>query len=515
MRSSKTGVSLNSLAVIFVLLSSLVYGIDKDQEEAQRALRRGDFVSAESIFTKLVAKNGRNLNARLGLSFSLLKQQKLDEAFEHARRAALIDPRSSRAHAIIGQVLLSAGYFTFASNSLKLSLSINPNEAMAVAGLAMIDFYENRIRASVEGLRRAVSLQRDEPDYLFNLAQAAARSEQYKEAADAYERFLQIAPTADNDRRARIRGLIDFLRYLGRRGPIYSTGGEDRVSIPFELIGGRPYIRVQVNNSSDYMRFVLDTGSGMSVISDVTAKRLGVEAVARGGIARAVGGGGGFEIIYGLLDSVKIGEARIDNIPVYIRKFYHTREPVDGYIGLSMMIKYLTTIDYGQKIFSLRREDKESVKEQNMPLDLNEIPLRTTSSGFLSGEIRIEGIDQPQNFIIDTGSSITVFSQTLANREEVGRFAKGSRTRVYGAAGVAENVPSFIIPRVMLGAHARTNLEVVVLDLKPINETTGFEQTGILGGNFLRNFRIIFNFNRATLKLEPLMSEAQKATSRG
>ena len=55
------------------------------------------------------------------------------------------------------------------------------------------------------------------------------------------------------------------------------------------------------------MRFVLDTGSGMSVISEQTAKRLGIKPIARGGLARAVGGGGKFEIVYGFLDSIEIG----------------------------------------------------------------------------------------------------------------------------------------------------------------------------------------------------------------
>ena len=63
----------------------------------------------------------------------------------------------------------------------------------------MIDFYENRLDASIRGLRRAVSLDPGEPDYIFDLGQAAARSENYKEAADAYERFLNIAPKTDED----------------------------------------------------------------------------------------------------------------------------------------------------------------------------------------------------------------------------------------------------------------------------------------------------------------------------
>ncbi len=43
-----------------------------------------------------------------------------------------------------------------------------------------------------------------------------------------------------------------------------------------------------------------------------------------------------------------------------------------------------------------------------------------------------------------------------------------------------------------------------MLDLEPINETAGFQQSGILGGNFLRHFRVIFDFQRAIVRFEPL-----------
>ena len=98
----------------------------------------------------------------------------------------------------------------------------------------MVDFYENRLPYSTIGFRKAVSLDPEEPDYVFNLGQAAARNEKYKEAADAYERFLLIAPKTDVDRRARIVGLIDFLRYLGKQGSLYVPSGWIRTSVPFE-----------------------------------------------------------------------------------------------------------------------------------------------------------------------------------------------------------------------------------------------------------------------------------------
>jgi predicted aspartyl protease len=81
-------------------------------------------------------------------------------------------------------------------------------------------------------------------------------------------------------------------------------------------------LQVHVNGGKEPLRFVLDTGSGMSVVSEETARRLGLRAVARGGMARAVGGGGKFEIVYGFLDSLEIEDVKIDHVPVYIRKFF-------------------------------------------------------------------------------------------------------------------------------------------------------------------------------------------------
>ena len=72
----------------------------------------------------------------------------------------------------------------------RTALSLKDDQALAIAGLAMVDFYENRLSSCLAGLRRAVAIDNEEPDYLFDLGQAAARSEKYREAADAYEQAM-------------------------------------------------------------------------------------------------------------------------------------------------------------------------------------------------------------------------------------------------------------------------------------------------------------------------------------
>ena len=490
----------------------------KSRRQAAKALREGEYEVAEKKYRELLEKDSKDHDARLGLSFALLKRRMLQDAYDHAARVVLADPLSARAHSLLGSSILAAGDFRNSVEEFRTALSLDENDSLALSGLAMVDFYENRLDASIRGLRRAVALEPGEPDYIFQLGQATARRERYKEAADAYETFLRIAPKTDSDRRDRIRGLIDFLRYLGSQASLYGVGGKSKTEQIFEAVDGRPVLKVRVNGEKEPLRFVLDTGSGMSVISKQTAKKLGLGPVARGGLARAVGGGGKFEIVYGFLSSLEVGEVRVERVPVYIREFFDSTAPVDGYLGLSAISSFVASIDYGSNTFSLVRNAESNIARQGLKFgqvpeaqrEVIEIPLRTTASGFITGELRLEGVERPQNFIIDTGASITVVSERLAARQEVASYLQKPRLRVFGAAGIADDVKIVLLPRVTLGPLIRENIRAAVLDLEPLNETAGFTQDGILGANFLNHFRVDFDFQRGVIRLEPLKPQSSK-----
>jgi len=145
--------------------------------------------------------------------------------------------------------------------------------------------------------------------------------------------------------------------------------------------------------------------------------------------------------------------------------------------------------------------------------DTVEIPVRTTSSGFLSGEVQLEGIDKTLNFIIDTGASVSVVSEKLVADEDISSYIAPVRMRVYGAAGITDDVKTVLLPKVMLGSTARDQITAAVLDMEPVNETAGFTQNGILGGNFLGHYRLSFDFKRGLIKLEPLKKSVKTSDS--
>ncbi|MEJ7709812.1 MAG: hypothetical protein WKF84_08100 [Pyrinomonadaceae bacterium] len=113
---------------------------------------------------------------------SLLKQRKIQDAFEQAARATTLDATSARARSLLGRN--AAGGFrrqlpAFPLNNFAPRLFFDQSEALAIARAGDDRLLRKPIadRAS-SGLRRAVFLDPgSRPDYIFSLAQAAARCE--------------------------------------------------------------------------------------------------------------------------------------------------------------------------------------------------------------------------------------------------------------------------------------------------------------------------------------------------
>jgi tetratricopeptide (TPR) repeat protein len=516
-----------SLAVAVLSASAMAESRGKALKRASDEIRKANFIEAEKIYRHLLERDQTDKEARLGLSFALIKQIKLQEAYENAAQVIAADPLNSRAFALLGTALLRSGEFRNSVEALYTAVKFNNKEALAIAGLSEIEYYEHRTRNSYDGLRRAISLDPLEPDYYLSLARACSRLEYYNEAADAYQRFLDVTPKTDAERRARIRGLIDFYRYLGNT-KIHRTSGKEVSTIPFDLINHRPFINVIVNGKGP-LRFVIDTGASLSVISDKAAERLGVKPVARGGNARAVGGSGVFPIIYGLLDSITIGEARIEAVPVYIRTI-HTApdtpesEKADGYIGLSVLANYAVTLDYQARQMTLDRSPiREEAQQPGSAETANpsdaprtetpiigdiisgfEIPIRSTSGGLASAETHLPNLSRPLNFIIDTGATTSVISKAAVERHALESLKiKGETIRVIGAAGIEDGVELLGLSALTVNGLKKSNSRAVILNLEAVNETSGFEQHGILGGDYLEHFRVVLDLRRYQFKLTP------------
>ena len=529
----------SALRMLMVILAAMTFVValsfptlaesrSKALKRAEKEMRAANFTEAETIYRQLIEKDQTDKDARLGLSYALVKQIKLQEAYEQAAQVIAADPLNARAFALLGTSLLRSGEFRNSVEALYTAVKFDQKQALAIAGLSEIEYFENRAKTAYEGLRKAIALEPNEPDYYVSLARSCSRLELYTEAADAYQRFLEVSPKTDVERRERIKGLIDFYRYLGTT-KINRVSGKEVVTIPFELVNNRPFIKLMINGKGPF-RFVVDTGASMSVLSDKTAAALGVKPVAKGGSARAIGGSGTFPILYGLLDSVQLGDAKIDVVPIYIRTVHSTEdtpegERSDGYIGLSVLSQYAVTLDYKTQEMLLDRTPLSDDQLANKPAGQAaadataapkpenlgalaaigvEVPIRSTSGGLASAEAHLPTMDRPLNFIVDTGATISVVSKAAVKRYDLeGMKLKGETFRVIGAAGIEDGAEALGLSALTVNNLRKSNSRALILDLDAVNETSGFEQHGVLGGDYLRHFRVMLDLRRNYFGLTP------------
>ncbi len=482
---------------------------DKDIKAAayrdgKKALRAGKLDKALEIYRGLLDRDAGDVQAHLGTALTYAKKLNYKLSYEHAIEALRLDPTSARAHALTGLSLLRSGLIRDAVVELNDAFRLDPKDAMAWGAAAEIDYYEGRSKESREKSMRAFALDADEPDYLITYARASSRVESFKDAADAYERFLDIAPETDKERRDRIRGLIVFYRRLVGV-EVHQLGGARSTEVPFQLGSDRrPYVQIRINGRP--ANFVIDTGSGFTVISKEFAKRFGVAEVSRGGTSQGVGGDGKFEIVYGLIKTIQLGDIRLKSVPCFIRPFHTVKdrppeERAEGFIGLSVLSHFLTDIDYKNSVMRLDRDPDKTVRVAGSADTV--VPFRTTQNGLISIETELDGAYRI-NAILDSGASSTVISTAAVNRLNMrDSIIKGQTVRVVGAAGVSENVELLFLRHCRVADLEQNNLRALVLDFNAINETSGFEQSGILGGDFLRHFRIKIDFNRAQVTLLP------------
>ncbi len=110
-------------------------------------------------------------------------------------------------------------------------------------------------------------------------------------------------------------------------------------------------------------KFLLDTGGTLS-LSMATAEEAGLRAVATG---RGRAGGQTFTMYFGVLDSFRMGDIELRNLPVHWHDAVMPSALGDpqpsGVIGTTIFYHFLTTMDYANRALILRRKTSAKLRQ--------------------------------------------------------------------------------------------------------------------------------------------------------
>lgn len=273
------------------------------------------------------------------------------------------------------------------------------------------------------------------------------------------------------------------------------------MKIPFDLSNNLILLQVQVNDSQP-LWFILDTGSSASVINARLVKELGLSSQ---GKVKADSSGGDIEaeLIPGV--SLKLSGARVEGLTVGSMQL-DTFAPVmgraiGGVIGHDFIRQFVVEIDYAGKTISLYSPDSYRVaRAAGTPFPVKFIdnaPL-VEASVTAEGRAPVRG-----RFQVATGSS----GALLLNRPfvEKHRLLKNLPKTSPGNTGGAGGLTRTLVGRLKSVEVGRF---VIKNPIVSFSQATKGEQTktvydGVLGGEVFRRFKLILDYSRSRIILEP------------
>ncbi len=267
----------------------------------------------------------------------------------------------------------------------------------------------------------------------------------------------------------------------------------------FRLAGGtQPLILLPVHvNGRGPFDFILDTGAGTSLLSSELAKQLEAKVI---GSKEGQSAGGKVSVSLAKVDSIAVGETKLHDVDVGIVDLAQIGKTIgakiDGDLGYNFLKHFCVTIDY--RDCEIRFDDPKRVESFGRSAK-TAVPIRLASPAkpLILVDVHANGRG-PFQFAIDTGTSTTAIAPELAKELGVESSPVGAGT----TGGAPIDFSAGTLQSFQLGGTKIDNMPVVVADFFTIlNAAIGAKLDGIVGYNFLRNYKVVVDYPGEMLTL--------------
>ena len=270
------------------------------------------------------------------------------------------------------------------------------------------------------------------------------------------------------------------------------ASGQSARRLPFEFVGNHIYLRGSVNNSEPIW-FLLDTGAAGSYLDAQYAKALGL------------GVQGESKTVVISFPGVRLCNQAFSIQPLGF--WIYDGHAVDGMLGYDFISRFVVQIDYANRTINLFEPQGYRYRGSGevIPLIMLEddsggkVPLVRARIMHLGGD-PIEG-----KFIADTGvrGALSFNSPFVEANKLLQSTQKTIQAPLGGGSMVREpKQPVGRVPNLQLGSFTFKNpVAIFFLDKKGVLASPEFD--GVIGGEILRRFKVIFDYSRQQMILEP------------
>ena len=298
------------------------------------------------------------------------------------------------------------------------------------------------------------------------------------------------------------------------------SSGKSALAIPFEIEDNLIYLNVSVNNSKP-LSFILDTGA-YTIVDLSRARELAMDLKLTGksdgiGDEQQDVFAGTKKVSFGLpgvtLSDQRLVAVMLTKVEECVNLFVvdatgrdisgsspsiaRTRK-VDGILGKEFFSNFVVEIDYAARVLNVYepRSYKYSGRGEKLPLEIEPQHI------FVSGQISGEG--QPPirgRFMVDTGSSMvaTLTKRFTDDHKLLPPRDQLSTLPVCGLAGM-------MTTKSLVGTVGALQLGSLKFSSPVVEfrQAGDYDFDGYIGGALLRRHKVIFDYSRGVMILEPV-----------
>lgn len=458
--------------------------------------REGRFRDAVEPYEQAFIAAAPDRRPALGrqLTRALLRSAEFRRARDVAFQVSMLDPSDPESIALEADTLWAAGLFEEAEASYRRALQVNPDTPRAHNGLARALLARGDPEEAMAEARAAILAEPWEPDWHHTMGSVYQAGRRYREAADAFTRYVVLLPYREtNDVAIWAIQQVRFLRAFGSREPLRPRReSADAVHrIPFRLERDKILVTARVNGGRE-MPFVVDTGAEMMVVTRPVAEKHDVRPDVYT-LTAGVGGLGMRAVLKGRVNRFQAGTLDLENVPTLIKSPPLADMPSGEAESFNpIAFGYSMEIDYRNRVLVMARALEEG------SAGAERLPMRVHRLALVRGLINR---DNPAPFVIDTGGQVISISRSTAAALQL-RPPRHIPLKVYGASGLDDS--AFLMP----GLHLTfdrvelANTAVAVLDLDAPSALLGLDLGGIVGHKFLSRYRVAIDLPRSEMRLQ-------------
>lgn len=273
-------------------------------------------------------------------------------------------------------------------------------------------------------------------------------------------------------------------------------------SVPFEISNNLVIVQASVNGAKP-LSFILDTGASGTVISESAAKDLGLKLE---GQANASAQGGEIEMAFVKQASLRLSkDVELPNLTLATIRLNGLEaglgRKVDGILGYEVFKRFVVEIDYASRVvkfyepqtykYAGRGKSISVVIEDNTPF--------VRAAVVPAGQQSFEG-----NFLVNTGLTGTLaFNSPFVAQNKLLELLPNTKAITFGSILAGKSAGRIgRVKSLRFGGFVIEN-PVANFSQDAAGDDSDAESAGMIGGEVLRRFKLIVDYSRSRIILEP------------